>query len=119
MSVLKKVIDWFVYASVVLGVLLVYVANGLVPSWLLVSLIGGDVAYAAAAVALARGYRRAYYAVIVLSLLVLAVSLPQPDHYAFAGSGQIGAFLIFAVGSALQISLLIMIPIYLRRGSGK
>jgi hypothetical protein len=115
MERLKRVIDLFVYASVALGLLLVYVAGPLVPSWLLASLIAGEVAYAAAAVAVARGYGRAYYVVVVLALLVLVVSLPQPDHYSFASSGQIGAFLIFAAGSVSQICLLIMIPVYLRR----
>jgi hypothetical protein len=115
MERLKRVIDLFVYASVALGLLLVLVAGPLVPSWLLASLIAGEVAYALTAVAVARGYRRSYYAVVVLALLVLVVSLPQPDHYSFASSGQIGAFLIFAAGSVSQICLLIMIPVYLRR----
>jgi len=115
MEGLKRAIDWLVYASVVLGLLFAYSASSLVPAWLLASIVVGEVAYAGTAVALARGSRRAYYAVVVLALLVLAVSLPQPDHYAFAGNGQVGAFLIFATGSALQICLLVLIPVYLRR----
>src|ERR1700688_2915787 len=102
MGGLKRAINWLVYASVALGLLLVYAAGPQVPSWLLASLIGGEVAYAATAVAVARGFRRAYYAVVVLALLVLVVSIPQPDHYAFASNGQIGAFLIFAAGSVSQ-----------------
>src|SRR5580658_5813444 len=116
MERLKRAIDLFVYGSVALGLLLVLVAGPLVPWWLLVSLVAGEVAYAATAVAVARGYRRAYYVVIVLALLVLVVSLPQPDHYAFASDGQIGAFLIFAAGSVSQVCLLVIIPVYLRRG---
>ena len=111
----KKVVDILVYASVALGVLLLLVAGPLVPSWLLASLAAGEVAYAACAVAIARGYRRAYYFVVVLALLVLAVSLPQPDHYAFATYGEVGAFLIFAGGSVLQVCLIVLIPLYLRR----
>jgi hypothetical protein len=107
---LKKAIDSLVYASVALGLLFIYAASTLVPSWLLLSIIVGEVAYAAAAIAVARGFRAAYYAVVVL-----AISLPQPGHYAFASDGQVGAFLIFGTGSALQICLLILIPFHLRR----
>jgi hypothetical protein len=115
MDGLKRAIDWLVYASVALGLLFVSMASELVPSWLLASLVTGEVAYGLTALAVWRGHRRAYYAVIVLAILVLAVSLPQPEHYAFASSGQTARFLIFAAGSALQVSLLIMIAAYLRR----
>ncbi len=117
MSGLKKAIDIMVYATVALGLLFVYVASGLVPSWLLASLVVGEVAYCVAALAVWRGFRRAYYVVVALALLVLAVSLPQPEHYSFATNGEIGQFLIFASGSALQLCLLVMIPIFLRRGT--
>ncbi len=112
---LKKAIAWLVYASVALGLLFVFAASSLVPSWLLAGLVGGEVAYTLTAVALGRGYRRAYYAVVVLALLVLAVSLPQPEHYAFASSGQAGDFLIFAAGSVLQVCLVVMTLVHLRR----
>ena len=56
---LKKTVDWLVYASVALGLLFIYAASTLVPSWLLGSIIVGEVAYAAAAYAVARGYRAA------------------------------------------------------------
>jgi hypothetical protein len=115
MAGLKKAIDSLVYASVALGLLFIYGASTLVPSWLLVSIIVGEVAYAAAAIAVARGFRAAYYAVVVLALIVLVISLPQPGHYAFASDGQVGAFLIFGTGSVLQICLLILIPFHLRR----
>lgn len=115
MDRLKRAIDTLVYASVLLGLILLVAASGLVPSWLLYSLAGGEVAYAAAALAVARGYRPAYYAVIVLAVLVLLVSLPRPEHYAFATNGQLGDFAIFAAGSVFQVCLLVMVPIYMRR----
>jgi len=114
-STLKRVMDAAIYASVLLGLLLLYAAAPLVPSWLLASLATGEIAYAACAIAVARGVRGAYYAVIALAVLVLAVSLPQPEHYAFASGGQTGPFLIFAAGSALQACLLVAVPIYLAR----
>jgi hypothetical protein len=110
---LKRLVDSMVYASVLLGLLLLYAASALVPTWLLASLAAGEVAYGLAAVGVARGYRKAYYAVIVLALLVLAASLPQPEHYAFATEGDIAQFLIFLAGSVLQAALLISIPVHL------
>ena len=115
MDRLKTAIDTLVYASVVLGLLFLLAASGLVPSWLLYSLVGGEVAYAATALAVARGYRGAYYVVIALALLVLLVSLPRPEHYAFATNGQLGDFAIFAAGSVFQLCLLVMVPIYMKR----
>jgi hypothetical protein len=77
--------------------------------------VAGEFAYALVALAVWRGFRQAYYAVIALSVLVLVVSIPQPEHYAFASSGQTGDFLIFAAGSVLQVCLLIAVPLQLRR----
>jgi hypothetical protein len=72
-------------------------------------------AYAATSLAVAKRYRWSYYIIMVLAVLVLAVSLPQPEHYAFATTGQVVPFLIFAAGSVMQISLLVLIPVYLWR----
>jgi len=107
--------DAAIYASAILGVLLLYAAAPVVPAWLLASLATGEAVYAVCAVGVARGSRAAYYAIFVLAILVLTVSLPQPEHYAFATGGEIGAFLIFAAGSVLQACLLVTIPIYLLR----
>jgi hypothetical protein len=115
LSALKRAVDALVYATVFLGLVLLYVASGVVPGWLLASLFGGVFAYAATSLAVAKRYRWSYYIVIALAVLVLAASLPQPDHYTFATNGQVGPFLIFAVGSALQVCLLVLTPIYLWR----
>ncbi len=118
MGGLKRAIDSLVYASVALGLLFVYAASALVPSWLLAGIAVGEVAYAAAALAVVLGHRSGYFAVATLALIVLAVSLPQPEHYAFAESGQVGAFFIFAAGSAMQVCLVVLVPLYLRRTRG-
>ena len=112
---IKNAIDALVYASVALGYLLLFATALLVPSWLFVSLTMGTSAYAVCAVAVAMGWKQAYYAVIGLAILVLLVSLPQPSHYAFASGGEVGDFLIFAAGSVMQVLLLVLIPIYLWR----
>jgi hypothetical protein len=113
MSRLKRAVDALIYASVFLGMLLLYEVSGLVPGWLLASLFGGEFAYAAASLLVAKKYTWAYYLVFILAVVVLAVSLPQPQHYQFAETGQLVQFFTFAAGSVLQICLIVLIPVYL------
>jgi len=115
MTALKKTVDGLIYATVLLGIVLLYEVSGVVPGWLQASLFAGVGAYAATSLAVAKGYRWSYYIILVLAVLVLAVSLPQPEHYAFATTGQLVPFLIFAAGSVMQVSLLALVPIYLWR----
>jgi hypothetical protein len=115
MGTLKQAVDGLIYATVFLGLFLLYVASSVVPGWLLASLFAGVFAYAATSLAVAKRHRWSYYIIFVLALIVLAVSLPQPDHYAFATTGQYLPFFIFAAGGIMQVCLIILIPIYLWR----
>lgn len=114
-SNLKTVIDLLVYLSVALGVGLLIQVNGLLPSRVFFSILGGWSAYLIAAIFVWRGYAKAYPVVLVLAVLTLAVSLPQPAHYAFVTNTQILAASTFIVGSALQICLIVLIPLFLMR----
>jgi hypothetical protein len=115
MSALKRAVDGLIYATVFLGLILLYEISGVVPGWLQASLFAGVGAYAATSLGVAKGYRWSYYIIMVLAVLVLVVSLPQPEHYAFATTGQAVPFLIFAAGSVMQICLLVLVPVYLWR----
>jgi hypothetical protein len=115
MSALKRTVDGLIFATVALGFVLLYVAAGVVPGWLLASLFAGEFAYAGASLTVAKGYRWSYYVIFVLAVLVLVVSLPQPEHYEFAAAGQYVPFAIFAIGSVLQACLIVLVPIYLWR----
>lgn len=115
MSALKKAVDGLIFATVALGFVLLYATAGIVPGWLLASLFGGEFAYAGTSLAVAKQYRWSYYVILVLAIVVLAVSLPQPEHYAFATSGQYLPFAIFALGSLFQVCLIVLIPVYLLR----
>ena len=119
MSRLRKTIDALVYATVCLGFVLLYVANEVVPGWLLAALFFGVFLYGLAALAVVKRYSWAYYFVMALAILVLALSLPQPEHYAFATNGQTLYFLVFAIGGAIQISLLVLIPVHIWRGRSR
>ncbi len=112
---LKRAIDLLIYLSVALGVILLAQIYFLVPPWLFYSVLGGWLAYLLVAFAAAKRHRFAYPAAFALSILTLAVSLPQPEHYAFSSEGMWIAALTFAIGSVLQIALLILLFIYFVR----
>jgi hypothetical protein len=112
---LKDTIDLLIYLSVVLGAVLLYQLYCLVPQWLFSSVLVGWLAYLAVAVLVAAWRRIAYPLAFVLSILTLATSLPRPEHFAFVKAGVSLASITFLTGSALQIALIILIPIYLLR----
>lgn len=109
MARLDSAIAWLVYASVLLGVLFLYVIQGIptFPAWLLYSIVGGEALWIVCAVAVARRLKWAPYLAVVLAVITLAVSLPQPTHYSFAETGQVLDFSIFAGGAVLQVALIV------------
>ncbi|MGA2972529.1 MAG: hypothetical protein ABSE39_07890 [Candidatus Bathyarchaeia archaeon] len=112
---LRRTIDLLIYLSVALGIVLLPQLYPLVPTWLFLSVLGGWLAYVIVAILAATGRRIAYPLAFVLSILTLAVSLPQPEHQSFVRAGLSLASLTFLVGSAFQLVLLILIPVYLRK----
>ena len=114
---LRRAVNLLIYLSVAMGVALLPQLYPLVPSWLFYSVFIGWLAYVVVAVLAASGRKVAYPLAFVLAVLTLAVSLPQPEHYSFGASLASATFLI---GSVLQIALLVLVPVYLRRSkSGK
>ena len=112
---LRLTINLLIYLSVAIGIVLLPQLFFLVPTWLFFSVLVGWFAYLATAVLAAAGRRIAYPLAFVLSILTLVVSLPQPEHYSYVEAGLSLASSTFIVGSALQVLLLILIPIYLYR----
>ncbi len=109
---LRRIVNVLIYLSIALGLVLLPQIYFLVPSWLFYSVFVGWFAYLLVAIAVARGREVAYPLAFVLSVLTLAVSLPQPEHYSFVGQGMWLASATFATGSVLQIALLIMLCVY-------
>jgi hypothetical protein len=120
-ATLEKTVAWLVYSSVVLGLLFLYVLYGTpgVPAFLFPSILGGEVVWLVCAVAISRGAKWAPYMGLVLALITLAISISQPTHYAFAETGQIVAFLIFAGGSILQVALIAAVSLFVYRSRRK
>jgi hypothetical protein len=108
-------VNLLVYLSVALGVALLPQLYGLVPSWLFLSVLVGWLAYLVVAVMVAKGRLIGYPLAFVLAILTLTVSLPQPEHYSYVEAGPSLASGTFLIGSALQVALIILIPIYLYR----
>ena len=119
MPSITRSINLLIFLSVALGVLLLPQLYGLVPTWLFYSVLGGWLAYVLVAALAASGRRIAYPLAFVLSILTLAVSVPQPEHQSFVMAGFSLASFTFLAGSVLQLALVILIPIYyLRKRSG-
>ena len=112
---LRRTIDLLIYLTVALGVVLLPQLFLLVPTWLFFSVLVGWLAYLAVAALVAAKRRIAYPLAFALSILTLGVSLPQPEHYSYVKAGLSLASSTFIVGSALQLVLLVLIPIYLYR----
>ncbi len=107
---LRRAANWLIYASVVLGVtLLVQLYALMVPSWLFYSILAGWILYLVVAITVATGRDKAYPAALVLSIVTLAVSIPQPEHYSLAETGPTLASLTFIAGSVLQIGVIILV----------
>jgi len=112
---LKRTVSLFIYLSVLLGVVLLPQLYGLVPLWLFSSVFVGWLAWVVVAALAAKGRRIAYPLALVLAILTLGVSLPQPEHYSYVEAGPSLAAATFIVGSVVEIVLVILIPIYLYR----
>ena len=119
MAALDRAVAALVYASAALGVVFLAVAYGLIPGWLFYSIMGGEFAWIVCAVATVRRASWAPYLALVLALVTLSVSLPQPAHYTFAENGQLVAFAIFAGGSALEVALIVAVALRFVKGRGR
>jgi hypothetical protein len=75
--------------------------------------LAGWVAYLIVAVAIAKGLKTAYPLSLVLAILTLLVSLPQPEHYSIVQAGLSPASLTFIAGSALQVAVILTVSSYL------
>ena len=102
--------NWLIYASIILGVALVAQLYSLVPTWLFYSVLVGWIAYLAVGLAVAMHKSVAYPMSLVLAVLTLAVSLPQPEHYMFRLSV---ASLTFIAGSIIQVGVIVSVTRYL------
>ena len=111
---LKRGADWLIYGSVILGVaLLAQLYALMVPSWLFYSILAGWLLYLLVAIGVATGRDEAYLPALVLSIVTLIVSLPQPEHYSLADAGPTLASLTFTAGSLLQVGVIILVTSFL------
>ena len=110
---MRRAIDLLIYLSVALGIVLLPQIYSVVPLWLFYSVLAGWIAYVLVAMATATHHKAAYPVALLLAILTLSVSLPEPEHYTFAKDGMWLATLTFMIGSILQLALLVLIPVYL------
>jgi hypothetical protein len=117
----RRTSQYLVYASVVVGVVLLIQLYSLVPAWLFYTVLVGWTLYLLVAIEVARGNEIAYPAALVMSTLTLFVSLPQPEHYSLVAQRFTLAGLTFVIGSVIQLATIISVSYYLmlkRKGLG-
>jgi hypothetical protein len=117
MTFLRRVVDALIYYSVAFGVVLLLQLWFSVPRWLFYTVLAGWIAYFFTAIAIMRHHKEAYKVAILLAILTLVVSLPQPEHYAFVKEGITIASMTFIVGSALQLCITVLLAIAFLRHS--
>jgi len=113
LKTLRAFADLFIYASIFLGAAILVQLYSIVPVWLFYSVLAGWIAYLIVAVAIAKGLKMAYPLSLVLAILTLAVSLPQPEHYSMVQAGLGPASLTFIAGSVLQVAVILTVSSYL------
>ena len=122
LKTLKTLTRFLIYASILLGATLLVELYAVVPVWLFYSVLAGWVAYLITAVAIAKDLKIAYPLSLILAILTLFVSLPQPEHHSLVEAGPSPASVTFIVGSVLQVAVILTVSSYLvltRRISGK
>lgn len=113
LKTLKTLVQLFIYASVSFVAALLVQLFPLVPPWLFYSVLAGWIAYLINAIAVAKGFRIAHPVSLLVAILTLAVSLPQPEHSSLVQAGPSLASLTFITGSALQIAAILSVSTYL------
>jgi hypothetical protein len=113
LKTLKTLTRFLIYASILLGATLLVELYAVVPVWLFYSVLAGWVAYLITAVAIAKDLKIAYPSSLVLAILTLAVSLPQPEHHSLVEGGPSPASVTFIVGSVLQVAVILTVSSYL------
>ena len=102
--------NWLIYASVVLGILLLAQLYALrVPLALLIPILAGWILYLIVAIAVWRGRSNAYPAALIMAIVALVVSLPQPEHLSLAEARLTLAAFTFVLGSILQVGVIVLI----------
>jgi hypothetical protein len=109
----RAIANPLIYASIVLGGVLLVQLYAIVPSWLFVSVAVGWAAYLIVGIAVRRGRAVAYQISLVLAVLTLGVSAPQPEHAGLLQSGFSLASLTLVAGSVLQVGVIFSVSAYL------
>jgi hypothetical protein len=113
LKTIKTLTRFLIYASILLGAILLVELYALVPIWLFYSVLAGWIAYLLTAVAIAKNLKIAYPLSLVAAILTLVVSLPQPEHQSLVEAGPSPASLTFIVGSVLQVAIILTVSSYL------
>lgn len=109
---IPRLIQALVLFSVVLGVLFLVQVQGLLPQEVFDFVAVGWVLFIVDAALTFAKPRVSYYLAFVLAVLALGSSLPQTAHWAFIEEGDLLPSATFILGSAAQVLLIVLVPVY-------
>ncbi len=107
-----RAVQSLVVFSAVLGVPFLLEVNGLLPAAAFDFVFAGWVLFVVDAFLTFLRPVPAYALAFVLAILALASSLPQSAHYGLIESGELLQAATFVLGSAAQVLLLVLVPLY-------
>ena len=107
-----RAIQGLILFSAVLGALFLWEASGLLPASVFdIIAVGWALFVVDSAMTFVRPVA-SYYLGLVLAVLALSASLPQPAHYTFFAAGEILAGATFTAGTAAQFALIALVVYY-------
>ncbi len=119
MGRLGRTIQGLIIFSTLLGALFLWEARSLLPAMVFDVIFVGWVLFIADSVLTFVRPVASYYLGMALAVLGLVTSLPQPAHYAFFQDGQVLAASIFALGSAAEIAIVVLVAYYVVLSRGQ
>lgn len=107
-----RAIQGLILFSAILGALFLWEASGLLPASVFDIIAVGWALFVVDGVLSFVRPAASYYLGLVLAVLALSASLPQPTHYTFFAAGEILAGATFTAGTAAQFALIALVAYY-------
>jgi hypothetical protein len=116
-----RLIQTLILFSTILGIFFLWEVYSLLPSFVFDFLALGWFLFLVDSVLTFVRPRISYFLGLVLAILTLAASIPQPEHYSLIASGNVEATVTLILGSSAQAGIIVSVAYYAlktRRSSG-
>jgi hypothetical protein len=112
MAKVGKLIQGLILFSTVFGAFFLWEVSDQVPSFVFEILATGWALFVIDSILTFIRPRISYYFGLVLALLTLSETLTQPEHYALVANGNLEATATLAIGSVLQVGIILAVVAY-------